>query len=171
MSKNGGKAKVKKVQIPWEIWAKDRITILDKMEQVEFLLDMGYSIPIVATVIGVRVQNLGNWKRKEYIREIEGEPQPFLVCNRFGFKMRMDPKTKVDYLESEARASAIYKIAEEMLNGREKRIFYSVLEGRTLRLVAYDEDLSNSRIGQLFHRAMRKLRWKIRVEHPEWKIL
>lgn len=165
-----GKSKHKKLWAPWEVYAKDRSVIQANIEQVEFLLDMGYSTPTVASVVGVRPHNLSNWRHKEYtkVTEQDGE-QPFLVCDRFTFKNMLDPRTQEEYLELQTRIQAVYSILNEKLPDRERRLLSSyMLMGQTVRQIGDSENLTGGRICQIVAKAMRRLEfWAHR--HPDLK--
>ncbi len=175
MDKNGGKRKLKKRRIPWAVWARSKIAIESWGDHAEFLFDMGYTTRTVAPILGVRKVGLDNWKRTNYHGQYkadhhQADKQPFLVCNRFTFKNRPDPKTMGDRLRFQERLDAIRGIMDRMLSKKEKRILWNCLSSQTYTAIGDEEGCTRERIRQIVKLSIGKLRRRITIEHPEWEV-
>jgi len=156
-----------KARTPWHIFAKNRIAIQNKDELVKFLLDMGYTNKTISELVGVTAYSINNWRRYWYPKSfndnkgIRVDKQPFLVCDRFSFKNKVDPTTTKRHDKEMKTFKEVYEIFNEVMkevSEQKQRIVKGRLSGKTFQKISDEENFTRQNICLIYEQVMDTIR-------------
>ena len=141
-------------------------TIRSKGDLAEFLVDMGCTSNNIAKIIGVNKVAIHNWRHKYYCGDVKrNRPvKPMLICDRFTFKRKVDPKTSKEYKHIQDELDTIRSAISSAMSGitiRNRKIVEMRLEGMELAEIGNAMKLSRERVRQIFTKFLQRVSGKL----------